>query len=150
MENEQRKKVEEGLSEVYRNAQLALQSISNIMPQVDDLKVREELSYQHEEYEKISAKASMLAKNMGTELKEPNFMKKAMMWGSIKMSTLTDNSPAHIADMMIQGTVMGITALRTSASELPTSDEDDTGVIKLLEEMVAMEETFEKRWKEYL
>ena len=41
-------------------------------------------------------------------------MKKAMMWGSIKMSTLTDGSRAHIAEMMVQGTVMGITALRTT------------------------------------
>ena len=148
MENQSRKKTEEALAEIYRNAQLALQSIADISPQVDDREVKEELSRQHEIYEQLSARAAMLAKDMGIEVKEPNMFKKAMMWGSIKMNTLTDNSRAHIADMMIQGTVMGITSLRTTASELPVDGNDE--IIALLNEMIQIEEDFEKKWKEYL
>ena len=110
--------------------------------------MREELHAQHEEYERFSAKAAMLASNLGIELKEPNPMKKMMMWGSIKMSTLTDNSRAHIADMMVQGTVMGINALRTTANDLPVDGNDE--IISLLREMIQKEEQFEKKWKEYL
>ena len=105
MENEKYKQTEEALAEIYRNAQLALQSISNILPQVDDSETRAQLEEQHEEYERFSAKAAILAKNKGIELKEPNPFKKAMMWGSIKMNTMTDNSRSHIAEMMVQGTV---------------------------------------------
>ena len=148
MENKDYKKAEEILAEIYRNAQLALQSISDIMPQVDDEEVKKELVSQHEAYEQFSAKAAMLAKDRNIELKEPNPFKKAMMWGSIKMNTLTDNSRAHIAEMMIQGTVMGITSLRTTASELPIDGNDE--IIALLNEMIEMEEGFEKKWKEYL
>ena len=143
MENQTRKKTEEALAEIYRNAQLALQSIADITPQVDDNEVREELARQHEIYEQYSARASMLAKDLGVELKEPNMFKKAMMWGSIKMNTLTDNSRAQIAEMMIQGTVMGITSLRTTASELPIDGNDE--IIALLNEMIEMEEGFEKK-----
>ena len=145
--DDQRKKTEEVLAEIYRNAELALQSINDIMPQVDDFEVREELSRQHEEYEKFSSKACAIAKDRGIDLKEPNPLKKAMMWGSIKMSTLTDNSRSHIADMMIQGTVMGITALRTSAGDVADGDES---ILALLDEMIKTEEAFEKRWKEFL
>ena len=148
MEHLHRKKTEEALSEIYRNAQLALQSIADITPQVDDTQVKEELARQHEIYEQYSARASMLARDLGIEVKEPNIFKKAMMWGSIKMNTLTDNSRAHIADMMIQGTVMGITSLRTTASELPIDGNDE--IIALLNEMIEMEEGFEEKWKEYL
>ena len=148
MENQTQKKAEEVLAEIYRNAQLALQSISNILPQVDDEEIRTELLAQHEAYEQFSAKAAVLAKDKGIELKEPNPFKKAMMWGSIKMNTLTDNSRAHIADMMVQGTVMGNTSLRTSASEFePDGDEE---IYALLDEMLKAEEQFEKKWKEYL
>ena len=148
MENQPQKKAEEVLAEIYRNAQLALQSISNILPQVDDEEIRTELLAQHEAYEQFSAKAAVLAKDKGIELKEPNPFKKAMMWGSIKMNTLTDNSRAHIADMMVQGTVMGNTSLRTSASEFePDGDEE---IYALLDEMLKAEEQFEKKWKEYL
>ena len=103
---------------------------------------------QHEEYEKFSAKASILARNLGLELKEPNPFKKAMMWGSIKMNTMKDNSRAHIAEMMVQGTVMGITALRATAGEIPEEGNDE--IIALLKEMIETEERFEKRWKQFI
>ena len=148
MENQTCKQSEEILAEIYRNAQLALQSISDITPEVDDEKTREELDRQHEEYERISAKAIMLAKDRGIELKDPGAFKKMMMWGSIKMSTLTDNSRAHIADMMLQGTIMGITALRKSESESCLDANDET--IALLHEMLEKEEEFEKVWKSFL
>ncbi len=149
MEKENCKQTEEILAEIYRNAQLALQSIADILPQVEDEDLRTELKAQHEEYEQLSSKAAKLAKDRNIEVKEPNPFKKAMIWGSIKMSTLTDNSRQHIADMMIQGTVMGITALRTSAGDVSREGEKDE-IIDLLNEMLQKEEEFEKRWKEYL
>ena len=148
MENQVQKQTEEALAEIYRNAQLALQSISDILPAVEDEEVKKELSYQHEEYERFSAKAAILAKDMNLELKEPNVMKKAMMWGSIKMNTLTDNSRSHIADMMVQGTVMGVTSLRTTAGELSINGNEK--ILALLDEMISAEGRFEKKWKEYL
>lgn len=148
MENQSHKKTAEALAEIYRNTQLALQSIANILPQVDDEETKNQLLAQHEEYEKFCAKASVIAKNKNIELKEPNPFKKAMMWGSIKMNTLGDNSRSHIAEMMVQGTVMGITALRSTASELALDGDDE--IIELLNELLAMEEDYEKKWKEYL
>ena len=149
MEHKDRKNSEEALAEIYRNAQLALTSIADILPEVgEDEQIKTELHAQHEEYEKISAKASILARDMGLELKEPNPMKKAMMWGSIKMNTFKDNSRAHIAEMMVQGTVMGITALRATEGEL--TEKGDEKIIALLREMIELEETYEKRWKQYL
>mgnify|MGYP001109936330 FL=1 len=142
------KKSEEILAEIYRNCQLALESISDILPEVDDEELKAEIMRQHEEYERISGRAACLARDKGLEMKEPNPMKKAMMWGSIKMNTLTDNSRAHIAEMMIQGTVMGITSLKTSLSEKP--EDDDEEITKLLKELIALEEGFEKKLKSYL
>ncbi|MBO5457742.1 MAG: hypothetical protein J6A24_02165, partial [Clostridia bacterium] len=101
-----------------------------------------------EEYEQFSAKACMLARDGDIEIKEPSPMKKAMMWGSIKMNTMTDNSRSHIAEMMLQGTVMGISALRKTAGEL--GENGDERIPALLEEMINREEEFEKIWKEML
>lgn len=142
-----KKQTEEGLAEIYRNAQLAITSISDVMPNLEegDETLREELIAQHEAYEQFSARAQMLARDLEIELKEPNPMKKVMMWGSIKMSTMTDNSRSHIAEMMAQGTVMGITALLRTQRELKDGDER---IFALFEEMIQKEEEFEKRWKE--
>ncbi len=148
MEHKDYKQTEEALAEIYRNTQLALQSIADILPAVEDEAIKEELARQHESYEHFSAKASILARDKGLELKEPNFMKKAMMWGSIKMNTMTDNSRSHIAEMMTQGTVMGITALKSTLGEL--SPEGNESIIALMEEMLEKEEEFEKIWKSHL
>ena len=142
------KKNEEILAEIYRNCQLALTSIADILPAIEDESLKAEILRQHEEYEKISARAAVIAKNKGLEIKEPNPIKKAMMWSSIKMSTLMDNSTPHIAEMMIQGTVMGITSLKTSLSD--SEGYGDGEIIELLKELVCLEEDFEKRLKEFL
>ncbi len=142
------KKSEEILAEIYRNCHLALESISDILPAIEDEPLRAEIVRQHEEYERISGKAACLARDKGLEVKEPGPVKKAMMWGSIKMSTLMDNTRSHIAEMMVQGTVMGITSLKTSLGELP--EDDDGDITALLKELIALEEDFEKKLKEYL
>lgn len=142
------KKSEEILSEIYRNCHLALQSISDILPAVEDEELKAEILREHEEYERISGKAACLARDKGLEVKEPGPVKKAMMWGSIKMSTMMDNSRPHIAEMMIQGTVMGITSLKTSLGDLP--EDDDEEITALLKELIELEEVFEKRLKEFL
>lgn len=143
------KKSEEILAEIYRNSQLALQSISDILPEAEDTDVREELMREHEEYEKIGGKAAILAKDKDIELKNPGPMKKAMMWSSIKMSTMADNSRAHIAEMMTQGTVMGITSLKSTLADM--SDESaDEEIRSLLLELIAKEEAFEKVWKDLI
>lgn len=145
---EQIKSDGEIIAEIYRNAQLALTSISDIMPDVDDGAIREEIMRQHEEYEKICSEAAHLALKYDMELKEPNPMKKAMMWSAIKMGTAQDNSAQNIAQMMIRGTVTGITSLKTSLSD--GEKVMDTEVKKLLKKLITMEEGFEKKLKTFL
>ena len=142
------KKSEEILAEIYRNCHLALESISDILPAIEDEELKAEILHQHEEYERISGKAACLARDKGLEVKEPGAVKKAMMWSSIKMSTLMDNTRSHIAEMMVQGTVMGITSLKTSLSELPENDDEE--ITALLKELISVEEEFEKKLKEFL
>ena len=149
MQDTKLKQSEEALAEIYRNAALALQSISNVLPETVDEKLRAEIMAQHEEYEKISARAATLARDKGIEIKEPSPFKKAMMWGSIKMNAMSDNSAPHIAEMMLQGTLMGITALRKTQSEL-APDYADEEIRGLLKDFIGMEETFERRLKKHL
>ena len=140
------KKSEEVLAEIHRNCQLALQSISDILPETEDAALREELMKEHEEYEHIGGKAAILARDKNIELKNPGPIKKAMMWSSIKMSTMKDDSPSHIAEMMVQGTVMGITALRSTLSDM-SPDRADEDIEALARELLSSEEKFEKVWK---
>lgn len=136
------------LAEIYRNAQLGVTSIVDLLPEVDDEEMKEELTRQHEEYEKVCSEAAQIAARLQLELKEPSPIKKAMMWSAIKMNAAADNSRSNVAQMMIKGTVQGITSLKTSLSE---SEKVMNGEIKkLLQNLIATEEGFEKKLKNYL
>ncbi len=141
------KKSEEVLAEIHRNCELALQSITDILPETEETELREELMREHEEYEHFGARAAKLARDKNIELKNPGPFKKAMMWSSIKMSTMKDDSSAHIAEMMVQGTVMGITALKTTLSDM-SRDGADEEIESLARDLLSAEEKFEKIWKE--
>lgn len=138
----------EAVAEIYRNAQLALSSIEDILPSVEDGDIRREICGQQNEYEKISRRAEGLAREMGAEIKAPSPVKKAMMWSAIKMNAAADNSRSNIAQMMIRGTITGITSLKATLS-------DGAGVMsgdvrRLMEELISLEEGFERNLKNYL
>ena len=47
--------------------------------------------------------------------------------------------------MMVQGTVMGITALKSTLGEV--SEEGDAEILSLAKELLSAEESFEQKWK---
>mgnify|MGYP001051696587 CR=1 FL=1 len=145
---EQKKNDSEILAEIYRNAQIALTSLSDIMPEVEDGGIREEIMREHEEYEKVCSEAAHLALKYDVELKEPNPVKKAMMWSAIKMGAANDNSSQNIAQMLIRGTVNGITSLKTTMTD--GGKNIDPEVKKLLSSLISLEEGFEKKLKKFL
>ena len=145
---EEKKSGEELLAEVYRNTHYALASIADILPATQEGELKEELKRMHEDYERICGKAALCAKQRGIELKEPNPLKRAMMWGSIKFNTMKDDSRAHIAEMMTQGTVTGITALTRSIGD--AGETCDPDIRKLADDLLKMEQAHEKRMKMYL
>lgn len=133
--------------DVYKNAHIALQSISDLIPAVDDDDIKVELKDQYEGYEKFIGKlSSFLAKNQ-IEPKDVNPFKKAMLWSSIKMKTLFDNSRNQVAEMMINGTVMGINELTAMKNEGAILDKE---VLSFVEELLSLEEDYEERLKKYL
>lgn len=148
MSMENKKSDGEILAEIYRNAQLALQSISDILPEVEDAEVREEIMREHEEYEHISGRAAQLARKLGLEVKAPGAVKKAMMWSAIKMNTVADNSSQHIAQLMVKGTVQGITSLKTTLTD--GGGEINEEIAALLNDLISLEEGFERKLKKYL
>ena len=136
------------IAEIYRNARLALTSIADILPETDDEEMRQEILSEHEEYERICAEAALLAKKRGAEVKEPSPVKKAMMWSAIKLNTAGDGSRSNIAQMMVRGTVTGITSLQTTLTENRHAIGGDAEA--LLRRLIDAEERFEERLKNFI
>ena len=138
---------QKAINDVYKNAHIALQSIEDILPQVEDEGLKKELTEQYEGYEKIIGEISSYMAEQNIEPKDINVFKKAMLWSSIKMKTLFDNSKNQIAEMMINGTVMGINELTAMKNE---SENLEPKILELLEKLLKLEENYEQRLKKYL
>ena len=71
-----------------------------------------------------------------------------MMWSAIKMGTANDNSAQNVAQMMIRGTVTGLTSLKTSLTDGEKVMDEE--IKKLLCNLIDLEEGFEQKLKTFL
>ena len=94
---------------IYQNAMVGVQSIRDIEDSVQDEKLQKELDRERVGFNKIAQKVQDFAFQNGFEVQENNFFEKSRMWLSVKMSTMFNSSTRHIAEMMLLGTVMGLT-----------------------------------------
>lgn len=124
-------------------------SIIKLLSKVSDGKFKTDLTGQLDGYETLAAKAKERLKSLGEEAKEENVMTK--LWASIgmTMSTLTDSSDSHIAQMVAEGSTMGI----TDGIKL-LRDYENTGVsehtLSLIREVIKFEENNLERAKKYI
>lgn len=135
------------ITDVYKNAHIALQSISDILPAVEDENLKKELKNEYDGYEKIIGEISSYLAEKNIEAKDVNVFKKAMMWSSVKMKTLIDDSKNNVADMMIKGTVTGVNELTAMKNEKENYDEK---VAAFIEELLTLEEGFHENLKKFL
>lgn len=135
------------LNDTYKNAHIALQSIKDVLPSVKNNELKRELNEEYEGYNSIINQISAFAKENGIMPKDINWFKKASMFCAIKMKLVFNNSKNHIADMMIQGTNMGIIELTAMKNESKNLDED---VKNLIVKLLALEEEYLVRLKKFL
>ncbi len=138
----------DAINEVYKNASVALLSISNVLPEITDTELKKEILEEYEGYEKIVGEVSKYMAEKGYEAKEVGTMKKFMMKSGIKMNTLVDDSESNIAQIMIKGTVMGITELCELINNSQTVT--DPKIIEYANQLKTLEENYEERLKKFL
>ena len=135
------------VNDTYKNAHIAMQSISDLLPEVKDEGLKKELNSEYKGYETHINDISAFMKEQKLEPKDINVFKKAIMKGSIKMKTIFDDSKNQIADMMLKGTTMGINELTQMINEKDNLDEN---VCVLVTDLLKTEENYEKRLRKYL
>lgn len=99
----------EMLNYIYQNAEMGKNTIEQILKEVKDLEFREILKEQLKDYEYVSNKCDTLLNVEGKLPKGIDVMPKIMSYFKIKLDTLKDDTSSHIAEMMINGSTMGVT-----------------------------------------
>lgn len=138
---------EELLDAIYKNSQMGINGIKNIIDAVEDGSLKHLLSKQQEKYTEISQSCSQKALQNEIELKDVNPFLKGMSYTSIKMKSMVDNSTSHLADMLVQGTTMGVTDVLKKQGENSLANED---IVELAKDLQRAEEEFVDSLKKFL
>ncbi len=111
------------LSGIYKLSKTGMEATKAVIQKTQSSPLRDELEEQYNDYSKASSKSEQQLVAEGVMPKDLDIFTKAMMWGSIKMHTLNEVSPEHIAEIMINGTTMGIVDLTKHIGECKGADE---------------------------
>ena len=138
------------LDEVNKGACMGMDAIKFVLEKVDDNTLKELLEKQYDKYQEISNSINdIYSQYVSDDDKEPhetNTMTKAMTWYGINMKTMTDHTTSKIAELLVQGTNMGIIEGR----RLINNKHVDKPIEKILNKYVSMQENSLEELKKYL
>ncbi len=135
------------LNSLYQNTSMGISTLSKIIPKAKDLKLKGELQAQLNNYHDQSEQIRKEIYAQNSEPKDISAFTKTFADSSIAMSTLTNRSTSHIAEMMIQGTNMGVIDINKQINHTPLLDEN---IRKQAQDILTSEQQYIDNLKCYL
>ena len=135
------------LDELNKGACMGMDAIKDILDKVEDEGLHKVLDDQYNSYKDISRRINELYPSYSDkEPHETSTMNKVMTWYGIEMKTLTDHTSSKLAEILMQGTNMGIIEGRRLLNHKST----DEKINSLVEEYVNMQEKYVETLKDFL
>ncbi len=135
------------LEKTYQNASIGITAIEAVLNKTTNTEFNNDLHQQLRGYQELADKSKKQLITKGAKVKDNSFYTKAMMKGNVKMNTLINSSDSHIAQMVIQGSTMGITEM---TQLLHAKQETDGTSKEIAKEFVQKEEENIEIMKKYL
>lgn len=135
------------LDELNKGACMGQDAIDFIIDKVEDESLKKVLSNQYEKYTSITNKiAELYPEYSEKKPHETSTANKIRTWYGIEMKTMMDESTSKIAELLLQGTNMGIIEGRKLLNHKNTDEE----VHKIVQEYVDMQEECVETLKQFL
>ena len=138
----------EMLNFIYQNSQMGVETLNQLIPMIDNEAFKKRIEAQLKEYEQIHEEAKKLLNRHGYDEKGIVALEKIMAYLMIDMKTLMDKSSSHIAEMLIQGSNMGIIDAVKRINQYEKEAEKE--VTALMKRLLKFEENNVERLKEAL
>ena len=138
----------EMLNFIYQNSQMGVETLNQLIPMIDNEAFKKRIEAQLKEYEQIHEEAKKLLNRNGYDEKGIGALEKIMAYLMIDMKTLMDKSSSHIAEMLIQGSNMGIIDAVKRINQYEKEAEKE--VTALMKRLLKFEENNVERLKEAL
>ena len=135
------------LDEAYKNVRMASFAIDCIIEKIENKELDKLLRKQNEFYLQMVKQLESLSKELKHEPKDINIFLKGTSFASIKMKTMINNDSPKLAEMLVQGTTMGITDTLKAKSEHKTNNQK---LSQYIDEIIHHEEEFVDSLKSFL
>ncbi len=139
------------LEKLYKNVKMGSDSILALMPKIEGehADFKSDLSVQLDGYEGFARRINDLLREKGELPQEESFMTKMSAKMGMTFNTLMDSSVSHLAEMMIQGSTMGISDTIKLLREFENTAAAE-GALKIARDIVSFEEENVEKMKAYL
>lgn len=134
---------------LYKNMKMGTESILGLMPKVEDEKMKSRMTEQLDGYEKYAAEAREVLDREGVEPKEEGAMAKLGAKMGMSMKTMVDSTSSHIAEIMMQGSLMGIAEMTRILRNFENSNASED-MLRLTRDIIKFEDDNFAKSKEYL
>lgn len=135
------------LDEISKGTCMGMDATSDIIDKIEEKEFKELVENQYKEYAKIKKKIDdIYGEYSDSRPHETGAMTKAMTWSQINMKTMNDKSTSKIAELLLQGTNMGIIEGR----KIINNKNIDKKIHKIIEEYVDIQEKYIEKLKKYL
>ena len=128
-------------------ARMGAEAVSMLLNKTDDEGMRETMLSQKAMYEKFDREGEQMLREAGQRTKKQGPLARAGTWMGIQMDTIMDNTPSHLADMLIQGSTMGVIEITRAKSENPEADGE---AVRLADAYLKEENENIEKLKKYL
>lgn len=135
------------LNHIYQTAEMGREGIQSVLKYAEQPALIHALNSQLSEYEKLQNSAGAMLHARGEPPKGIGPVAKISSEAMSTMKAMTDHSPANIAEMMIQGSTMGVTkSMRT----IRDCDLKDDSVRRLADKLLKTEQANIEEMKRFL
>lgn len=135
------------LNFVYQNSQMGLDTIKQLLSDVEDVIFKNHLESEYNEYNEINKAAQQALNQNGYDEKGIGTLEKIKTYIVLNLQTLTDKTPAHISEMLIIGSNMGIINAIKNLKKYQNAEPD---IVGLMDRLLKFEENNIQQLKVFL
>ncbi|WP_315114125.1 hypothetical protein [Clostridium intestinale] len=120
------------LNYIYQNSEMGKDTLTQLIKMTTDENFKNNLQSQLNEYNSIFNEADEKLKSNNKESKSIGTLTKVSTYISINFNTLINKTPSHMAEMLIQGSTMGIIDITKKIKEYKSQDQAILGLANKL------------------
>ena len=135
------------LQSIIENGRIGEDACDQLLNKTEDMALRKELMLEKQQYAETVRDAETRLCDMGIHPQPKGMPARMSMWMGMQMNTMMDHSTPHIAEILIQGSTMGVVEITKERNAYPDADAEAHGIAS---NMITLQQDTIERLKSFL